>query len=161
MRPKQASKQTHSSKELTALCFTGTDIWYLSRRIIWDNSEINPTFFPALWRRILDSCGTQLWEWGVLLPKHTRPVPSRVSPSGHSQWKEPLLLMQRPLGQTPGKTSHSFTSVWDTESSVTCWLQGESFSFMENFQWQERNSAINPLLSHFQGRGRSTWKSTS
>lgn len=50
-------------------------------------------------------------KWGVLLPKHTRPVPSRVSPSGHSQWKEPLLLMHRPLGQTPGKTSHSLTSV--------------------------------------------------
>lgn len=46
-----------------------------------------------------------------VLPKHTRPVPSSVRPSGHSQWKEPLLLTQRPFGQTPGNTSHSLTSV--------------------------------------------------
>lgn len=42
-------------------------------------------------------------------PMHSRPV-SRIRPSGHSQRKEPAVLMQRPLGQTPGKTSHSFTS---------------------------------------------------
>lgn len=46
-----------------------------------------------------------------ILPKHTRPVPSNVRPSGHSQWKDPLLLTQRPFGQTPGNTSHSLTSV--------------------------------------------------
>lgn len=47
---------------------------------------------------------------GMNLPKHTRPVPSNVRPSGHSQWKDPLLLIQRPFGQTPGNTSHSLTS---------------------------------------------------
>lgn len=46
-----------------------------------------------------------------ILPKHTRPVPSSVRPSGHSQWKDPLLLTHRPFGQTPGNTSHSLTSV--------------------------------------------------
>lgn len=45
------------------------------------------------------------------LPTHVLAVPSRVSPSGHSHRKEPAVFTQRPFGQTPGKTSHSFTSV--------------------------------------------------
>lgn len=80
------------------------------------NSETNQTFFHMPLRITLMDTAKKLVELSTLLPKHTRPVPSSVSPSGHSQWNEPLLLTHRPLVQTPGKTSHSFTSVGETRS---------------------------------------------
>lgn len=46
----------------------------------------------------------------ALLPTHVRPVLSRLRPSAHSQRNEPWVLTQRPLVQTPGKTSHSLMS---------------------------------------------------
>lgn len=48
-------------------------------------------------------------------PTHTRPLESSVRPSGHWHLKEPLVFTQYPLGHTPGKTTHSFTSTASRE----------------------------------------------
>lgn len=76
-----------------------------------ENRPNVPSYSFKIYFRQLLNTAKRLPKLTVFLPKHTRPVPSSVSPSGHSQWNEPLLLTHRPLGQTPGKTSHSFTSV--------------------------------------------------
>lgn len=84
-----------------------------------------------------------LGSW--ILPKHTRPVPSNVRPSGHSQWKDPLLLTQCPFGQTPGNTSHSLTSAgkWSkqrnkdvTDRKSRCTLTSSiAYSFCNNMDY--------------------------
>lgn len=52
------------------------------------------------------------WPW------HSLP-PTRVYPSWHSQWYEPMLLMQRPLRQLDG-LSHSLISLRDDNKTVKC-----------------------------------------